>query len=107
MIIAGVDEAGRGPCVGPMVLAVACIEKKNEEQLSKIGVKDSKLLSPKQRDRLYKQIAGILTESFSTKVQANEIDSLRDRKSLNEVEAMRIGFILNSLKVKPDVVYVD
>ncbi len=107
MIIAGVDEAGRGPCVGPMVLAVACIEKKNEQTLKEIGVKDSKLLTPKQRNKLLKQLLGLTTETFSTQVSAQEIDSLRDHKSLNEVEAMRIGFLLNSLKQKPDMVFVD
>ena len=41
MLIAGIDEAGRGPAIGPMVLSVATIEKKNEEKLRKLGVKDS------------------------------------------------------------------
>ncbi len=107
MIIAGVDEAGRGPCVGPMVLAVACIEKKDEETLKEIGVKDSKLLAPKKREELYKKINSLTTENSSAHISAKEIDELRDFKSLNEVEAMKIGFLLNNLKVKPELVFVD
>ncbi len=107
MLIAGIDEAGRGPCLGPMVLAVTSIEKSNEEKLIELGVKDSKLLSPKERQRQYSEIKKLVKEFFLTKITAEEIDSLRDRKSLNEVEAMRAGFLLNSLKRKPEVIYVD
>jgi len=107
MLVAGIDEAGRGPCIGPMVLAVACIEKKFEDQLKEIGVKDSKLLSPKQRKECLKKLKPLVKEFNSVHIAPEEIDRLRDRKSLNEIEAMRIGFLLNNLKEKPEVVYVD
>ncbi len=107
MIIAGVDEAGRGPAIGPMVLAVACIEKIHEEKLLEIGVKDSKVLSPKERERQRPEIEKTLKEFCFAFVQAGEIDDLRIRKSLNEIEAMKIGEMLNNLKHKPEIVYVD
>ena len=107
MLIAGVDEAGRGPAVGPMVLAVAAIAKRDEEKLVKLGVKDSKQLSPEERVRQHAELKGILSEYSTTHIPPNEIDSLRDRRSLNEIEAMRIGMLLNGLKQKPDVVFVD
>jgi len=107
MIIAGVDEAGRGPAIGPMVLAVACIEKIHEEQLVEIGVKDSKVLTPKERERQRPEIEKTLKEFCFAFVQASEIDDLRIRKSLNEIEAMKIGEMLNKLKNKPEIVYVD
>ena len=62
MLIAGVDEAGRGPCLGPMVLAIATIEKKEEDLLLKIGVKDSKLLAAKERVRQLSLLKGTLYE---------------------------------------------
>jgi len=107
MLIAGIDEAGRGPALGPMVLSIATIEKKDEELLRKLGVKDSKLLQAKERQRQRRELRKILYEFNSVKIPAAEIDSLRDRKSLNEIEAMRIGYLLNSLKKKPEVAYVD
>ena len=93
--------------MGPMVLAIASIEKRDEDKLLEIGVKDSKLLSAKQRESQLKQLKVVLHEFSFTAVQAKEIDLLRDRKSLNEIEAMRVGELLNGLKRKPDLVYVD
>ncbi|MBS3063373.1 MAG: ribonuclease HII [Candidatus Diapherotrites archaeon] len=107
MLIAGIDEAGRGPAIGPMVLAVASIEKGDEERLVEMGVTDSKLLSPAKREAFYPQIKALCRETLSTQIAAQEIDELRERQSLNEIEAMRIGWLLNNLHVKPDVVYVD
>lgn len=107
MLIAGIDEAGRGPVFGPMVLAVCCIQKKDEEKLIELGVTDSKLLSPKERERQFTEIKSIASAFSSVHVSAKEIDVLRNRKSLNEIEAMRIGMLLNNLKEKPEMVFVD
>jgi len=107
MLIAGVDEAGRGPCLGPMVMAIATIKKKQEDKLLEIGVKDSKLLSAEERERQLGELQPVLKEFSFGAIGASEIDRLRDRKSLNEIEAMKIGALLNGLKKKPDVVFVD
>jgi len=106
MIIAGVDEAGRGPTIGPMVLAVSTIED-SDAALKKMGVKDSKLLPPETRERLYMELQSRLKEAVSIQISAAEIDELRTRKSLNEIEAMKIGQLLNGLKEKPHLIYVD
>jgi ribonuclease HII len=49
MLIAGVDEAGRGPVIGPLVIAGVMIEEIDLHKLVDIGVKDSKLLTPQKR----------------------------------------------------------
>ncbi|HEU5488738.1 MAG TPA: hypothetical protein VFV16_07945, partial [Candidatus Nitrosotalea sp.] len=56
MLVCGVDDAGRGSVLGPLVIAGISIEKNKIKHLVKIGVKDSKQLSPQSREKLYEQI---------------------------------------------------
>lgn len=107
MLIAGIDEAGRGPCVGPLCMAVVSIEKKEEEKLIELGVKDSKLLAPNVRKSMFASIKNIAFEVKSLQVEALELDELMLRRSLNEIEAMKVGSLLNAMERKPDVVYID
>ncbi len=107
MLIAGIDEAGRGPCLGPLVMAITTVEKKDEEKFIEIGVKDSKELSPKDREEKFLQIKKIAEETNFMPISAKEIDTLRERYSLNEIEAMHAAKLLNSLEKKPKIVYVD
>ena len=107
MLIAGIDEAGRGPCFGPMVIGLSVIEKKDEAKLKKIGVKDSKEISPKKRSELFSEIQNICTEKIIDIIEPIEINDLMTRESLNEIEAIRIAKMINSLKTKPETIYVD
>ena len=50
--VAGIDEAGRGPLAGPVVSAAVILP----DQLPVSGIKDSKKISPKKREELYKEI---------------------------------------------------
>ncbi|WP_256443584.1 ribonuclease H family protein [Candidatus Nanopusillus massiliensis] len=50
------DEAGRGPVIGPMVIAGYCIEEEKIELLIFLGVRDSKELTRKQREEIYNEI---------------------------------------------------
>jgi len=107
MIVAGVDEAGRGPCIGPLVIAAACVEKDDEEILLEKGVKDSKLLSREKREELFPQIHELCNGIAVEYIHPEELDRLMARQSLNEIEAMKAAKALNSLAEKPEVVYVD
>ena len=55
MQICGIDDAGRGSMLGPLVIAGISLEKKNLRKLTSLGVKDSKKLSSKSRKILYKK----------------------------------------------------
>ncbi len=57
-LVLGIDEAGRGPIVGPMVAAGVVADKESLEELRHVGVRDSKLLEPGQRRRLLEEILG-------------------------------------------------
>ena len=83
------------------------ISKEKEPELMEIGVKDSKQLSPRQRNEQFPKIKQALLEFGTCHINPKELDVLMDWKSLNEIEAMKAGFLLNNLKQKPDVVYID
>ena len=89
-LVMGVDEAGRGPVIGPMVVAgvVACRE--DVERLRVIGVDDSKELSGAQRRRLLSAIEAIAR--LVVRVYVNP--SLIDCENLNVVERNTIAFIV-------------
>lgn len=107
MLISGVDEAGRGPVIGPLVLAYASVKKSKEEELLDIGVKDSKLLTVEEREDILPKVKDIVTEFDIISIEASELNKLMTWKSLNEIEAMKIGEVLNRVKTRPEVVYVD
>ena len=59
MLIAGVDEAGRGCVIGPLVVAGVLMKEETLPIIRQLGVKDSKLLSSKKREALFTEIARI------------------------------------------------
>jgi ribonuclease HII len=107
MIVAGIDEAGRGPCFGPMTIGIAVMEEENEAELKKLGVKDSKDLLPKKREGLIQSIKENSLEHRVLILEPIEINDLMAQYSLNEIEAMKIAHLINELKKKPDVIYID
>lgn len=107
ILIAGADEAGRGCVLGPLVICIATVEREKEAQLRKIGVKDSKLLTPKRREHLFGKIKRICKEIAVIKLTASILNDRMRKHSLNEIEAMEMGRALSSLKYPPEVVYVD
>ena len=56
MRVAGVDEAGRGCAIGPLVIAAAVFNEETLPTLREIGVKDSKKVSPKKREKIVIEI---------------------------------------------------
>jgi len=106
-VIAGLEEAGRGPILGPMVLCGVLFDERKLSELKAAGVKDSKLLSPGRRETLAKFISQRATRCEVIELSPAEIDELRlARKiNLNEMEAMNFARIIDALK--PRAAYVD
>jgi len=109
VLVAGVDEAGRGCVIGPLVVAGFMIAEANLSVLAQLGVKDSKLLSPKKREALSKEITRVAEKHYVVKLSPSEIDraveSKRKLHKLNRLEAQTMAQIINTLK--PDQAFVD
>ncbi len=101
MYIAGIDEAGRGPVIGPMVMVIAAIEEKHEFELKTMGVKDSKLLTSVQRKELAEMIRQICKIEVAI-VPTEEIDDAvkHPSRNLNILEAETTGKLIDALVEK-------
>ena len=102
-MICGVDEAGRGPCFGPLV--VAGILVKDDAELVHIGACDSKQLTPKKRELLAPLIQKIASKYEIIVLPAADIDDLRKTMTINQLEVFVFSKIIE--KLKPDICYVD
>ena len=105
MKICGVDDAGRGSMIGPMVIAGISIEKKNIPKLRKLGVRDSKKLSPKKRELLYKEIIKLVDDYHVIRIPPKTIDKYVFRHNLNHLEAKKMAAVITHLK--SEISYVD
>lgn len=96
--VIGADDAGRGPVIGPMLLCGVLVEKEKEVELKKIGAKDSKLLSPSQREGLIDGIKNIIVDWKTQIITPAEIDTgMGIGLNLNQVEAFACANIINEL----------
>lgn len=100
-LICGVEEAGRGPVIGPMVMCGVVIDEKDEKKLKTIGVKDSKQLTPKQREDMFDKIKKMVVSCEIVFVMPDEIDkALRSADlNLNWLEALTSAKIINKFDV--------
>lgn len=109
MLIAGVDDAGRGAVIGPLVIAGVLLREEDLPRLKGLGVKDSKLLSPHRREVLAVEIKKIVQKYSVLKLQPEEIDivvkSGRKLHKLNWLEAQTMAKVIEALR--PDKVFVD
>ena len=99
--IAGVDEAGRGPCAGPLVIAAVILKDPFAKELSK--VRDSKEFSEKVREELYDVVIEQALSYSIIDISVDEIDKFGLHKS--NLEGMRRA--INSLDIAPDYVLTD
>lgn len=100
-MICGVDEAGKGAVLGPMVVGgVGCEEMTDLPT----GVRDSKTLTPKRRETLYAEIVGSFPWTV-IEITAAEIDRLRTETSMNAIVAKAHAGVIATLA--PQTAYVD
>ncbi len=109
MLVCGVDDAGRGPVIGPLVIAGVLVEESKLDLLKSLGVKDSKKLTPILRTRLAEEIPRIVERHHIVELDAPSMDKVVNKapkfQRLNLLEAKKMAEVVEALR--PDVVYVD
>ena len=105
MDILGIDEAGRGSVLGPMVIAGVIVPEKMDKVLERMGVKDSKRLAPHRRTILSRKLKKMFEYEIVV-ISAREIDELRaSGVNLNEIEKNAMESII--IKLQPEKAIVD
>ena len=94
-MLAGVDEAGRGPVLGPLVVAAVLVE--SDRPLRKLGVKDSKLLTPAKREELAPKIRELARRVEMRVLPAEELNARMPGQNLNEIEVEAFAELLERL----------
>ncbi len=98
-IVAGVDEAGRGPLAGAVFAAAVILDENNPIE----GLNDSKKLSEKQREKLFDEIVEKAVSYSVASVSNEEIDKI----NILNATFMAMNKAVNSLDVEPDFVIID
>jgi len=101
LMIVGADEAGRGPVLGPLVVAAVAVPATDLQRLIDLGVDDSKALSPKKREELNQIIHQEPTWQVSIiECSPERIDVTMEKKTLNDLEVDLFGEAIDGLEVE-------
>lgn len=99
---AGVDEAGRGPVLGPLVVAGVRVD--DDKVLRKLAVKDSKKLTPAAREAMYPRILDVARVAVRI-VPHDELNARMPQENLNAIEVAAFADVLNELNAR--MAFVD
>lgn len=108
MLVGGIDEAGRGPIIGPLVIAGVSIEEDRLDLLKSSGVKDSKLLSRGRREELYRIVKEEASRVVVERVEPVVIDEYVSHgkyERLNHLEAIVMAKVIDGLDA--ELIYID
>jgi ribonuclease HII len=106
-LLLGVDDSGRGPVIGPMVLAGCLIDEKTAEEFKKLGVKDSKKVLKNKREVLARIIKEKALGFEILIVHPDEIDARNGAGvNLNDIEAIKSAEIINKLNDNSRIIKV-
>ena len=100
-LVGGADEAGRGCIVGPLVVAGVSATRSGVRELKELGVRDSKKLSPRQRETLYPEILRVCSRAYWAHIEPAEIDTVvrtgKKFRKLNYLEALYFAKVIDQL----------
>ncbi len=95
--IAGIDESGRGPVLGPLVVCCAYCKREHEKKLNKLGKNDSKALTAKQRNEIFAELKKFCEFKW-IEISAADLNDLMGKMSLNDIEAQVMAALASKLK---------
>ncbi len=102
--VLGVDEAGRGSLIGPLVVGGFLVPERRLDALARLGVRDSKLLSPTRREEIYAGL-GSLGRRLAVPLPPSEVDRWVSRGQLNLLEAQTFAQLVRDTCA--DAAYMD
>jgi ribonuclease HII len=102
--VLGLDEAGRGSLVGPLVVGGFCLPSDRIDDLVELGARDSKTLTPLARERVYGGLTSLGTPAHLA-LSPRTVDRAVRHGRLNDLEAEAFARLIRQLA--PDVTYVD
>ncbi|GBC70423.1 Ribonuclease HII [Candidatus Calditenuaceae archaeon HR02] len=106
--VVGVDEAGRGAVIGPLVVAGIAVSEDMIPRLEEAGVKDSKKLTRKRREELYKWLTSTGVENRFELIEPERVDIYTRRRGGPGINTLEIEAIVSLAEVlRPDVMIVD
>ncbi|MBI4360345.1 ribonuclease HII, partial [Candidatus Micrarchaeota archaeon] len=94
------DEAGRGPVIGPLVVCAFAAEEERQSDLTALGVKDSKMLSAQKRGALFAVLPSLGEFALVELSPKTLNERMKKRESLNDIEADAMAEALTSLEKK-------
>ena len=105
MLLGGIDEAGRGSVLGPLVIAGISFDSKKIDRLKEMNITDSKKTSPTKRKELFNKIFGICDSIFICKINCATIDKFVKLNKLNNLELIFMTIVADNIHA--DKVIVD
>ncbi|RLJ00343.1 MAG: ribonuclease HII [Candidatus Aenigmatarchaeota archaeon] len=106
-LLLGIDEAGKGPVIGPLIIAGVIISEENSRKLGELGVKDSKELSPKKRQELFSKIKELSEDFIILETSSKQLNEEMEMENLNTIEIKKMGEIIDSFEGKNPEVFID
>ncbi len=103
----GIDEAGKGPVIGPLIIAGVIISEENSGKLRELGVKDSKELSPRKREELFSKIKELSEDFIILETSSKQLNDEMELENLNTIEIKKMAQIIDSFESKNPEVFID
>jgi ribonuclease HII len=106
-LLLGIDEAGKGPVIGPLIIAGCLIDENDSDKLKDLGVRDSKELTPRQRENLFDKITSVCKDYYIAGITSKQLNAEMGIINLNQIELARVAKVVNHFSDKKPKLIID